>query len=148
MRELAGGIGWLLRRRQRGELRRLVEDQLAIFIGACPERITLKGSRVPLSGSQATKLAILLSELATNAARYGALSWPQGKLAVHWRVVVNGSRRLHVSWMESGADKLAVPEQVGSGTQLMAAMAENCVRVFNHTGMVCTFELSLDDSDR
>ena len=134
--------------RQRGEMRRLVEDQLAIFIGACPGRIALKGTRVQLSGSQATKLAILLSELATNAAKYGALSWPQGKLAVHWRVVVNGSRRLHVRWMESGADRLAVPEQAGSGTQLMAAMAENCVRVFNHTGMVCTFELSLDDSDR
>jgi anti-sigma regulatory factor (Ser/Thr protein kinase) len=131
-----------------GELRRLVEDQLAIFIGACPGRIALKGSRVQLSRSQASKLAILFSELATNAAKYGALSWPRGKLAVHWRVVVNGSRRLHVRWMESGADKLAVPEQAGSGTQLMAAMAENCVRVFNHTGIVCTFELSLDGSDR
>jgi anti-sigma regulatory factor (Ser/Thr protein kinase) len=134
--------------RDRGDLRRLVEDQLAIFIGACPGRIALKGSRVQLSRSQATKLAILFSELATNAAKYGALSWPRGKLAVHWRVVVNGSRRLHVRWMESGADKLAVPEQAGSGTQLMAAMAENCVRVFNHTGIVSTFELSLDGSDR
>jgi hypothetical protein len=134
--------------RQRAELRRLVEDQLAFFIGACPGRIALKGGRVQLSGSQATKLAILLSELVTNAAKYGALSWPQGKLAVHWRVVVNGSRRLHVRWMESGADELAVPEKVGSGMQLMAAMAENCVRVFNHTGMVYTFELSLDDSHR
>lgn len=133
--------------RQRGELRGLVEDQLAIFIGACPGRIALKGGRVELSGLQATKLAILFSELVVNAAKYGALASPRGKLAVNWRVIANGSRRLHVTWMESGADNLALPEQVGSGTQLMATMAENCLRVFNHTGMVCTFELSLDDSD-
>jgi two-component sensor histidine kinase len=107
----------------------------------------LKGGRVQLSGLQATKLAILFSELVSNAAKYGALASPRGKLAVHWRVVANGSRRLHVTWMESGADAVVVPEQVGSGTQLMAAVAENCLRVFNQTGMVCTFELNLDDGD-
>jgi two-component sensor histidine kinase len=108
----------------------------------------LKGGRVQLSGLQATKLAILLSELVANAAKYGALASPRGKLAVHWRVVANGSRRLHVTWMESGADSVALPEQVGSGTRLMAALAENCLRVFNRTGMVLTFELNLDDGDR
>lgn len=129
------------------ELRRVVEDQLAIFIGACPERIAVKGGPVRLSGPQATKLAILLSELATNAAKYGALVSPRGQLAVQWRVIANGSRRLHVRWTESGAVNLAVPETIGSGTQLMAGMVENCVRLFSPAGMVCEFELSLDDSD-
>jgi hypothetical protein len=128
------------------ELRGVLEDQLAIFIGAFPQRIALNGPRVRLSRAQAARLGILFSELATNAAQYGALSSRQGKLAVQWRVVVNGSRRLHVTWVESGADALAVPEQAGSGTQLMAAVAENCMRVFNRTGMVCTFELNLDGS--
>ncbi len=129
------------------ELQRIVEDQLAIFIGACPERIALQGGRVDLSGPQATKLAILLSELTTNAAKYGALTSPQGKLAVKWRVVANGSRRLHVEWTESGSVNLEMPERIGSGTQLMAGTAVNCVRFFSPTGMACEFELSLDDSD-
>jgi anti-sigma regulatory factor (Ser/Thr protein kinase) len=128
---------------QEEELRRVVEDQLAMFIGAHPERIALKGGRVDLSRPQATKLAILLSELTTNAAKHGALASPSGKLAVQWRIVSNGSRRLHVEWTESGVANLAVPETVGSGTQLMAGIAENCVRLFGPAGMVCAFELSL-----
>ena len=132
---------------QAEDLRRLVEDQLAVFIGAYPERIMLKGGHVQLSGSQATKLGILFNELVANAARYGALSSTQGKLAVQWRVVVNGSRRLQIRWTESGMSGLTVPDKVGFGTRLIASAVENCVRIFNPTGMACTFELNLE-SDR
>ena len=107
----------------------------------------LKGARVDLSGPQATKLAILLSELTTNAAKYGALASPQGRLAVQWHIIANGSRRLHIKWTETGAVNLAVPETIGSGTQLMAGLVENSVRFFSPTGMVCEFELGLDNSD-
>jgi hypothetical protein len=131
-------------RRRREELRRIIEDQLAVFIGACPERIALKGARVDLSVRQATRLAILLSELTTNAARYGALASAAGKVAVQWHVVANGSRKLHVAWTESGAVNLTVPETIGSGTQLMASM-ESCTRLFSPTGMACELELRLDD---
>lgn len=130
---------------RREELRGILEDQLAMFIGACPERIALAGTRVDLSEPQATKLAILLSELATNAAKYGALASQQGRLAVQWHVVANGSRKLHIAWTESGAVNLAVPETVGSGTQLMAGLVESCTRFFSPTGMACELELRLDD---
>ena len=62
------------------ELRQVIEDQLAMLIGAYPERISLDGGYVQLSPSQTAKLAVLFSELAANAARYGALSSTQGKL--------------------------------------------------------------------
>lgn len=126
-------------------LRTIVEDQLAIFMGAHPERIALKGGRVQLSQSQATRLAILLSELATNAAKYGALSLAQGRLAVQWRVVANGSRKLQIKWVETGIANLTLPDKMGFGTQLMASTVQNCVRVFSHSQMECTFELNLDD---
>ena len=129
---------------QAEDLRRLVEDQLAMFIGAYPERIMLKGGHVQLSGSQATKLGILFNELVANAARYGALSSTQGKLAVQWHVVVNGSRRLHIKWTESGMCGLTIPDKVGFGTRLIASAVENCVRIFDPTGMACTFELDLE----
>ena len=96
--------------------RQVIEDQLAIFIGAFPERIALQGGDVHLSGSQATKLAIVISELTTNAARYGALSSIQGKLEVQWRVVANGSRRLDFKWTESGMSSLIIPGTIGVGT--------------------------------
>jgi len=83
------------------ELRRVIEDQLAIYLGAYPERIELKGGRVRLSEPQATKLAVLINELVTDAAKYGALA-SQGKLAVQWRMVVNGSHRAFIKWTESG----------------------------------------------
>jgi hypothetical protein len=126
------------------EVRRIIEDQLAIFIGAFPERITLKGGQVQLSGPQATILGIVISELATNAARHGALSWTQGRLGVHWRVVANGSHRLHIRWIESGMSNLTIPHKIGHGTQLLAGAVQNCVRVFDTAGMACTFELNLE----
>jgi hypothetical protein len=129
------------------ELRQVVEDQLAMFIAAEPERIGLEGGDVRLSGSQATKLGIVLSELAANAAKYGALASRQGRLVVQWRVVSNGSRRLQLTWIESGGADLALPDTIGSGTRLLATMAENSVRTFGRTGMACTFELTLEDGD-
>jgi len=130
-----------------GELRQVVEDQLAMFIAAEPERIGLEGAGVRLSEAESTKLGIVLSELAVNAARYGALASRQGRLVVQWRVVSNGSRRLQLTWIESGVAGLALPETVGSGTRLLATMVENAVRTFNPTGMACIFELALEDND-
>ena len=126
------------------EVQRVIEDQLAILIGAYPERITLKGAHVHLSESQAAKLGVLISEFATNAARHGALSSVQGKLAVQWRVVINGSRLLHIRWTESGMASLTIPDKIGRGTQLLAGAVQNCIRVFDTAGMECTFELNLE----
>ena len=126
---------------QGADLRQVIEDQLAILIGAFPERISLTGAHVQLSPSQAAKLAVLLSELAANAASYGALSSSQGKVDVQWRLVINGSGCLHIKWTEKGMAGLTIPNKIGRGTQLLARTVENCVRVFHTTGMVCTFEL-------
>jgi hypothetical protein len=130
--------------RQGADFRLVVEDQLAFFIAAHPERIGLEGGHVHLSEAQATRLGIVINELATNAAQHGALSSPQGKLAVRWHVVSNGSRRLHIKWTESGMTGLAIPDRVGFGTQLIASAMGNCVRTFHPTGMVCKLELDLE----
>jgi hypothetical protein len=128
------------------ELRQVIEDQLAILIGAFSERISLNGGHVQLSASQTAKLAILFSELAANAARYGALSSAQGEIDVQWRLIVNGAGRLHIKWAEKGMSGIAIPDKVGRGTLLLAGTVENCVRVFHTTGVVCTFELNCTGS--
>jgi two-component sensor histidine kinase len=92
------------------------------------------------------QLGILISEFASNAARYGALSSTQGKLAVQWHVIANGSRRLHIQWTESGMSSLTIPDKIGRGTRLLAGAVQNCLRVFDNAGTVCTFELNLESS--
>ena len=126
------------------ELRWLIEDQLAVFIGAYPERIALQGGQVRVSASQATELAVLFNELANNAAKHGALSAPGGRILVQWRIAANGSRRLQITWAERGMSGLTVPDKLGSGTRVLARLVENCVRVYDHAGMTCTFELNLE----
>jgi hypothetical protein len=126
-----------------GGLRRLIEDQLAIYIGAYPERIALEGDHVQLSGSQAIKLGALFSELVINAARYGVFSTNQrGELVVQWRVVVNGSRNLYIKWTESGISSPTIPYHIELGTQLISGALQNWTRAFG--GMECTFHLTLD----
>lgn len=63
-------------------------------------RILVSGSDVPLSGSALTSLALLLHELATNAAKYGALSTPSGRLMIDVSPV---DADLHVAWDERGS---------------------------------------------
>jgi len=126
--------------RWHGGFRRLMEDQLAIYMQAYPERIALRGRHVLLSESQASKLGPLFNELVTNAARNGALSSAQGKLVVQWRVVANGSRNLHIKWSESGISSY----NIARSADLMANVLRNCKHVFDPRGMECTFDLTLD----
>jgi hypothetical protein len=121
----------------------VVEELLAVYVLAYLGRITLNGPHIALPASPASKLRVALHELVANATEFGALAMPQGALAVRWHVALNGLRRLHVSWTEYGMPGLAIPERVGRGTAAIAGAVENCVRIFEPTGMRCTFELSL-----
>jgi hypothetical protein len=129
--------------RQEPSLVEIAEERLGSYMLAYPERITLEGGHVPLPASSAAKLRVVMLELAANCARFGAFATPQGNLAVKWRVAVNGSRRLHITWTESGMSNLTIPDSVGHGSQVLALAVENCVRIFEPTGMTCTFELNL-----
>jgi two-component sensor histidine kinase len=64
-------------------------------------------------------LALCLHELATNAAKYGALSGPHGRVRLAWRVEgANGRRRLALDWRETGGPTPA-PGRQGFGTRLL-----------------------------
>jgi hypothetical protein len=129
------------------DLRELIEAELGVYLRECPERIVLKGGHVGLSASQATKLRTLMRELIKIAAKQGALCSAHGNLAVQWRVTVNGSRRLYLTWAESGLSGLGFPDKIGFGTRLQAGLLEKCMRVSEPTGMMCTFEMSLESDE-
>jgi PAS domain S-box-containing protein len=72
--------------------------------GGPARKVVLEGPiGVRLRSSMVQTFALALHELATNAVKYGALSQPQGRLTVRWRVVpgADGTRRLRVEWRES-----------------------------------------------
>jgi two-component sensor histidine kinase len=65
-------------------------------------------------------LTMCLHELATNAAKYGALSNGTGQVHVGWELLGNGSdRKLKLSWRESGGPRVSSPQRKGFGSVLI-----------------------------
>lgn len=80
------------------ELELLLNQELSPYAERDSTAIRTGGPKVPLSSEQAQTMALLLHELTTNAAKYGALSWPEGKLDVTWSLDQSGA--LVINWLE------------------------------------------------
>lgn len=83
------------------------------------DRIRLSGPSVPLSSQQAVGVSLALYELATNAAKYGALSVPEGAVDLWWSVEGND---FQLDWRESGGPGVVAPEHEGFGSKLVNAI--------------------------
>ncbi|MBF9233810.1 HWE histidine kinase domain-containing protein [Microvirga alba] len=85
------------------------------------QRISAFGDVVELKPQQALSLGMAFHELATNSAKYGALSTPQGSIKVSWIVKEEtaGDRQLAILWHESGGPAVLQPERQGFGTRLI-----------------------------
>jgi two-component system CheB/CheR fusion protein len=83
------------------------------------ERITLSGSDVGLNPKQGLSIAMVVHELATNAAKYGALSTGDGKLELNWSIEISGMRRLTILWREVGGPPVAPPHGRNFGLTLV-----------------------------
>jgi len=95
------------------DLREVVARAAAPFAGA---RFELSGPAVQLSPRQAMALSMALHELATNAAKYGALSSPEGRVEVSWRL---DDRGLAFNWREIGGPAVQAPTRRGFGSRLL-----------------------------
>jgi PAS domain S-box-containing protein len=105
----------------RVELDTLVEESLAPYraAGSAP-RITTDGPRVLLPTRTVVPLSMVLHELATNAAKYGALSVERGNLEVRWGVVERGSGHwVELRWVECDGPPTDAPVKEGFGTKLI-----------------------------
>jgi PAS domain S-box-containing protein len=108
-------------------------------------RISLDGPPILLTPSATVTLTLALHELATNAAKYGALSNDGGKVEVRWSL---RSDILTLVWSESGGPAVVKPLETGFGTRLLErAVARDLhatVRVdFDPAGLVCTISAAL-----
>ena len=108
--------------------------------------VTLSGADVLLTPKSALSLSLAIHELATNAAKYGALLGPGGRVAVHWRRGDDGS--IELSWSETGGPSVEPPTRRGFGSTLIerALAMETGGRANIHylrTGVVCEIFLPL-----
>ncbi|MBI1405758.1 MAG: PAS domain-containing protein [Caulobacter sp.] len=89
-------------------------------------RVSVSGPAVRLTAPEALSLAMVGHELATNAAKCGALSTGDGKVSVTWSLVdgdKSGERRLLLTWTERGGPKVTPPTREGFGSRLIARTA-------------------------
>jgi len=94
----------------------IVRGQLAGFTGT----VSIDGPHIFLKPSAAQSFALVIHELATNAAKHGALSSPAGRVDIRWSIRANGETpRLHFMWQERGGPPVAKPSHKGFGTVLL-----------------------------
>lgn len=83
-------------------------------------QILCEGPQVLLSPSAAEALAMAFHEMGTNAIKYGALSVPEGRVAVQWEIRDSGEQaRFGIEWIESGGPPVSQPTRKGFGTRII-----------------------------
>jgi len=101
-------------------LQDVVGRVLQPYLLSNPERVRMFGPSVPLSPRLAVVLAMILHEMATNAAKYGALSNDTGTVALDWEVITeNAKPKLRLIWAEAGGPPVVAPVQRGFGSRLI-----------------------------
>jgi two-component system, chemotaxis family, CheB/CheR fusion protein len=99
-----------------------LEDVIARELASFVSRASLKGPPLELTPSATQGFALVIHELATNAAKFGALSTPGGQVAIRWSVEQRGENpRFSFSWQESGGPRVTAPERNGFGTTLLTS---------------------------
>ncbi|GGD10019.1 PAS domain S-box protein [Aureimonas glaciei] len=81
------------------------------------DRYRIEGPAYTLTAQQGLGLSLAMHELATNAAKYGALSNDTGKVTIDWSVQPSGA--FAFNWIETGGPTVAVPERRGFGSRLV-----------------------------
>jgi two-component sensor histidine kinase len=83
-------------------------------------RISLEGPPVFINAGLAQGFALIVHELATNAAKYGALTTPSGNISVRWSLDAGGEKPLITfTWQEQGGPPAYPPDRRGFGTVLL-----------------------------
>lgn len=129
----------------RADLRQLIQSELSPYLGRTAGRISLNGPPVTLASHTAINLALVIHELATNAAKYGALSNSDGKTSVRWSVEgAADQKRLLLSWTERDGPAVSAPTRRGFGTELIERSLGRATRLtFEPAGLHAHFTISL-----
>jgi PAS domain S-box-containing protein len=133
-----------------------LKDVLAMevepYVADARERLVAEGPDIDLPPRLAVVLGMIFHELATNAAKYGALSVPSGKVEVNWRVAQArpGAELLRIEWMEQDGPSVTEPIARGFGSRLIEKATRhelngNAELVFEPAGLTCRLEIPLQE---
>jgi two-component sensor histidine kinase/CheY-like chemotaxis protein len=127
------------------ELRDVVKAEIAGF----SERVRISGPAVELSPSGVQTFALIVHELCTNAAKYGALSNAGGEVQAEWSLGGNSANGyMDFSWKERGGPPVKPASHEGFGLSLITAMGSNPASEpiidFAPSGFACKIRVPLD----
>lgn len=106
------------------EIRELLDATLAPYRNAS-NNISCDGPDITLPTATMTPLGLIMHEMATNALKYGALSVPEGSVAVEWsRLDTSDGPMATIKWRERGGPKVTAGGSQGFGSSMIAASAQ------------------------
>ena len=148
IRALSNAHKLLSRSRWEGaDLGKLAREEFAPYRTDDVERVSCDGPAILLQPSTAQTLALALHELATNAAKYGALSAPGGRIRLSWELEPKG---LVLSWKEIAGPPVNTPRTTGYGTRVVRAGIEqqlggSATFDWNPDGLQCSMVIPHDE---
>ncbi len=125
-------------------LSEVVTSELAPYLDPTDPHADLEGPEVALAPNDALSLGLALHELATNAAKYGALSTPDGRVSIKWRLAA--PKVCEVDWKESGGPPVTTPDRRGFGLELIEKIVSHELRAavelhFDPDGVRCRLKV-------
>jgi PAS domain S-box-containing protein len=131
------------------DLAGLVAEELAPYRTSDQDRVQTSGPAIVLQPAAAQTLALVLHELVTNAAKYGALSSVSGKVSLRW---TSDGRTIAFTWTESGGPETSKPATLGFGTRIVLASVERQLGGqvafdWQPHGLICTFSVPQGDKN-
>jgi two-component sensor histidine kinase len=128
----------------------VVDRVLEPYAVSDSRRMRVTGPKVPLASPRAVMMSMILHEIATNAAKYGALSNATGTVNIEWRLIADGTgEKLLLTWAETGGPRVTTPTRKGFGSRLIERGAReqlggSATADFLPSGVVYTIECALD----
>ncbi|MCA6109483.1 HWE histidine kinase domain-containing protein [Bradyrhizobium cenepequi] len=121
-------------------IRAIIEQELKPYAERDSKQVAISGRDLRLTAALAQAVAVSVHELATNAAKYGSLSSPSGRIEVSWRT---DNARLALHWKETGGPRVAEPARTGFGVGavdgVVRTLSGTITRQWKPEGLICDF---------
>ncbi len=127
--------------------RTLIENAILAFQTDGLKQFTISGDNIVVSSGPAVALSMVVHELSTNAVKYGALSVPEGRVSIAWKVDAK-AERFKLVWRESGGPAVVEPKDRSFGSrfieQALPGQLQGEARlIFEPTGLVCDVNIPI-----
>jgi two-component sensor histidine kinase len=103
------------------DLAHVVRGATAPYDSEGEGKFSIQGPNLRIVSGAVIALAMTLNELCTNATKFGALSWPTGRIEITW-TIDDGNQRLRLTWSEKGGPAVHAPSRQSFGTRLIETL--------------------------